>query len=145
MYDFIHKNPENLVIKAAKESDIIQTYKKPKKWYQIFQKAEDTGKIDTRKFIDLDKVRATHSNIDKLYGQYNSSGETIDKFFNGVKKLKRGTIIKNIGSTILALGVVLPAVMLADRFLRHDNKDFAVETQVKEDIEKERQQQTDTP
>ena len=145
LYDFIHKNPENLVIKAAKESDIIQTYKKPKKWYQIFQKAEDTGKIDTRKFIDLDKVRATHSNIDKLYGQYNSSGETIDKFFNGVKKLKRGTIIKNIGSTILALGVVLPAVMLADRFLRHDNKDFAVETQVKEDIEKERQQQTDTP
>ena len=91
------------------------------------------------KFIDLKEIRATHANIDKLYTQYNSSGESINQFFNGVKKLKRGTILKNIGSTIFALGIILPSIMLADRFIRSDNKDFAVETQVREDLQKEKQ------
>lgn len=140
LYEFIHKNPDNMVVDVAKQSDIIQTYKKPKKWYQIFTKAEDTGKIDTRKYIDLDEVRGTHKKMSKLYKQFNESGQSADEFFSGVRKLKRGSILKNMGSTIFALGVVLPAIMLADRLLKPGNKEFAVEKHVKAQIAKEKEE-----
>lgn len=140
LYEYLHKNPDNMVVDVAKQSDIIQTYKKPKKWYQIFTKAEDTGKIDTRKYINLDDVRNTHKNMSKLYKQFNESGETIDEFFNGVRKLKRGSIIKNMGSTIFALGIVLPGIMLADRLLKPNNKEFAVEKHIKEQLKQEKAQ-----
>lgn len=139
LYDFINTSCDNVVVKAAKQSDIIQTYKKPKKWYQIFKKAEDTGKIDTRKYIDLKNVRQTHSNIAKLYEQFNQSGQTVDEFFHDVRKLKRGSIMKNMGSTIFALGVFLPSIMLADRLLKPNNKEFAVEKDIKEQIKKEKE------
>ena len=138
LYEYLHKNPDNLVVKAAKESDIIQTLKSPKKWYQIFNKAEDTGKIDTRKYINLNEVRDTHKNMAKLYKQFNESGQSIDDFFKGVRKLKRGSIIKNMASTIFALGIVLPSIMLADRFLKPNNKEFAVEKEIKEQIAQNR-------
>lgn len=142
LYDFIKtetdkgisKQTKNGVIDAATQSDLIQTYKKPKKWYQIFKKAEDTQLLDTRKYIDLKEVRQTHSNISKLYSQFEQSGQTAEEFFKGVRKLKRGSIMKNMGSTIVALGVVLPGIMLADRFLRDDNKEFAVEKRIKEEL-----------
>lgn len=143
LYDFIKaetdkgitKQAKNTVIDVATQSDLIQTYKKPKKWYQIFKKAEDTQLLDTRKYIDLKKVRETHANVGKLYSQFEKSGQTVDEFFNGVRKLKRASIMKNMASTILALGVVLPAVMLADRLLRDGNKEFAVEKRIKEELE----------
>lgn len=142
LYDFIKaetdkgltKQSKNSVIDAATHSDLIQTYKKPKKWYQIFKKAEDTQLLDTRKYIDLKQVRQTHSNINKLYDQFKQSGQTADEFFKEVRKLKRGSIMKNMGSTIVALGIVLPSIMLADRFLRDDNKEFAVEKRIKEEL-----------
>ena len=142
LYDFIKaetdkgaaKQATNGVVDAATQSDIIQTYKKPKKWYQIFKKAEDTKLLDTRKYIDLKEVRQTHGNISKLYSQFEQSGQTVDEFFKGVRKLKRGSIMKNMGSTIFALGVVLPGLMLADRFLRGDNKEFAVEKRIKDEL-----------
>jgi hypothetical protein len=140
LYDFIKSETgvtnkkKNEIINVATQSDIIQTYKKPKKWYNIFAKAEDTNLLDTRKYIDLEQVRTTHSNIEKLYSQYEKSGQTVDEFFKGVRKLKRGSILKNMGSTIVALGVVLPSLMLADRLFRGDNKEFAVEKRIKEEM-----------
>lgn len=142
LYDFIKSETDkgingakkNSVIEAATQSDIIQTYKKPQKWYKIFSKAEDTNLLDTRKYIDLKQVRETHSNIDRLYSQFEKSGQTADEFFKGVRKLKRGSILKNMGSTIIALGVVLPAIMVADRYLRDGNKEFAVEKRIKEEL-----------
>lgn len=134
LYEYLHNNPENMVVDAAKQSDIIQTYKKPEKWYQFFKKSEDTGKIDTRKYIDLNKIRDTHKNISKLYGQFKESGQNVDEFFKDVRRLKRGSIVKNIGSTILALGVILPGIMLADRLLKPDNKEFAVEKAIRAEL-----------
>lgn len=124
LYDFIHNNPDNMVVKVAKQSDIIETVK-------------DTGAIDTRKYIDMDEVRTTHKNMSKLYKQYSESGQTVEEFFNGVRKLKRASVLKNIGSTIFALGVVLPSIMLADRFLKPDNKEFAVEKEVRAQLNQE--------
>ncbi len=118
LYEFAVK-PEtnNFVIEMAKKSDIISLDKA-------------TGKVDTRKYIDLDDLKGVGSKIEKLINQYEKSGEDLDTFFKSVRKLKRASVIKNIGSCIGALGVLAPAVMLAIRFLGND-KDY----QVKKDVE----------
>lgn len=124
LYEFIHKNPENKVIKAAKESKIIHMYNK-------------TNKIDTRKYIDLDEIKNVYNNINSLYTQYQDAlkkGDTTEKFFSKVKKLKRNSILTNIGSCMFALGVVTPAIMLAKRFLSKDNAEFQTKKEIREKL-----------
>lgn len=140
IYEFLHKNPENDIVKVAKDSDIISMYEKPKKWYQIFDKAEYTDKIDTRKFIDLKGIKKTYDKIDTLYKQFlkaTAKGETSDEFFKGVKKLKRHSIITNIGTCIFALSVVTPAAMLAKRLLGKDNAEFQTKKEIREQLIKD--------
>lgn len=137
LYDFIHQNPENEVVKVAKKSDIIENYKVRKKGILgYFQKKIDTGKIDTRKYIDMDNMKNTHKNIKKLYNQYKASGQDIDTFFDGVRKLKRNSIKTNIAASMISLGVILPGLMLAKRILSND-KEFATSKRIREKIEKE--------
>ncbi len=140
IYEFLHKNPENAVVKVAKDSDIISMYEKPKKWYQIFKKPEYTDKIDTRKFIDLNDIKDTYKKVDTLYKQFldaTAKGETSDKFFEGVKKLKRHSIITNIGTCIFALSIVTPAAMLAKRLLGKDNAEFQTKKEIREQLIKD--------
>lgn len=137
LYEFVHKNPENLIVKTAKMSDVIETYKESQ---GLFKKAKDTGKIDTRKFIDLKEVEGVKDKIELLYKQYKealSKGETSSEFFNKVKNLKRGSVITNIGACALALGVLTPAAMLLNRFLSKDNQEFETKKQVREQLIKE--------
>lgn len=127
LYEFIHKNPENKVIKAAKKSDIIKLLK-------------NTDKIDTREFIDLGEVKGVKDKIAELYGQYKDAltkGETSDKFFSGVRKLKRKSIIGNIGACILALGVITPAAMLLKRYSDKSGKEFQTKREIKEQLIRE--------
>ena len=124
LYEFLHTNPENLIVKTAKQSDIISLYK-------------NTDKIDTRKYIDLEDVKDIHNKIETLYKQYKealSKGEPSDKFFSGVKKLKRSSIIANIGSCIMALGVITPAIMLAKRIFTHDDTEFQTKKEIREKL-----------
>lgn len=137
LYEFLHKNPDNLVVKTAKISDIIETYKEPQ---GLFKKAKDTGKIDTRKYIDLKDVEGIKDKLEKLYSQYKealSKGETSEQFFNQVKKLKRGSILTNIGSCMFALGVLTPAVMLLNRLASNDNQEFETKKRIREQLIKE--------
>lgn len=119
IYKFAVK-PENknLVIEFAKQSDIIELVK-------------DSDKVDTRRFINLDDLREVNKKLEKLLGQYESSGETLDEFFKSVKKLKKSAILKNIGSCIGALGILAPAIMLLTRKFG-SGSDY----QVRKDIEK---------
>lgn len=118
MYKFaVNPKTENLIIDMAKKADIISLDKV-------------TGKVDTRKYIDLNDLKSVGAKIEKLLSQFEQSGEDIDAFFKSVRKLKRGSVIKNIGACIGALGVIAPAIMLAVRYLG-DNKDY----QVKKDVE----------
>ncbi len=140
LYEYIHNNPENVVVKAAKKSDIIENYKvREKGILGFFKKKINTGKIDTRKYIDMNSMRETHANIKKLYGQFKASGQDVDTFFNQVRKLKRNSIKMNIGSTIGALGVILPGLMLAKRILSNDTE-FATTKRIREKLENERKQ-----
>lgn len=106
---------KNLVIEMASMSDIINFDKTSKK-------------VDTRQFIDLAELRGVSNKLEKLLGQFENSGETLDTFLTAVKKLKRQSVLKNIGSCIGALGIIAPAIMLLVRKLNP-------EYQVKKDIE----------
>ena len=127
IYEFLHKNPENEIVKVAKDSDIISVFEK-------------TDKIDTRKFIDLNDIKKTYEKIDTLYKQFleaTAKGDTSAKFFEGVKKLKRHAIITNIGTCIFALSIVTPAAMLAKRLLGKDNAEFQTKKEIREQLIKE--------
>ena len=137
LYNFLHKNPDNEIVKIAKKSDIISMYKKPNKWYQIFKKKEITDKIDTRKYIDLEEIRGVNNKLEELFSQYQKAineGQTSEAFFKGVKKLKRGSIMMNIGTCMFALGVVTPGIMLAKRFLRKDDVEFKTKAEVRKQL-----------
>ena len=127
LYEFLNKNPENMIVKVAKQSDVISMY-------------EDTGKIDTRKYIDLEEVRGINKKLETLYKQYKEAlakGETSEKFFNGVKKLKRNSVVMNIGACILALGVITPLIMLAKRMSDKDDVEFKTKAHIREQLKNE--------
>jgi len=141
LYEFLVKNPDNAVVKFAKQSDLISMHKSvEKKFLGIPIKFKTTDKIDTRKFIDLSEIENIASKLEELYSQYKTSlskGETIDKFFNGVKSLKRKSILMNIGTCILALGVVTPAIMLLKRMSSNDDQEFQTKKEIREQLIKE--------
>lgn len=112
-------NPEtdNLVVDMAKKSDIISMYKK-------------TGKVDTRKYVDLDDLRSISGKLEKLLKQFENSGESADTFMTQVRKLKRASVLKNLGSCIGVLGILVPAIILMMRKFGSNT-----EYQVKKDIE----------
>ena len=137
LYEFLHKNPDNIIVKASKQSDIIKMYPKERKWYEFFKKKEYTDKIDTREYIDLKDVKGVEKKINELYGQYKESikkGETTDKFFAGVRKLKHKSVIADIAACAIALGVITPGIMLAKRFLLHDDTEFQTKKDIREQL-----------
>ena len=110
IYDFIHNNPENFIVKTAKTAGLI---------------TEKDGKIDTRLFIDTKKIKDIKENLAALDEQFRVSKLGKDAFMKKVVNLKRWCIGKNIGTCILALGVVVPGIMVLARHL-NDDKDFEV-------------------
>ena len=108
----------------AKQAEIIKLHK-------------PTGKIDTRHYIDLKKVESVYNNVKELYGQYQKElkkGVKIDEFLSGVKKLKRNSIITNIGACILALGVITPGLMLVKRLLAKEDVEFQTKKEIREKL-----------
>ena len=143
LYKYAVKHHEdNLVAKMAKESDIITMMKKPKYNIPIIGGIlkEKTDKVDTRAFIELgtdevDKfggLRGVCKKLEKLLNQYEhrKPDEDIDTFMRAVRKLKRASVLKNMGACIGALGVLAPALMLLLRQFG-DNSEY----QVKKDVE----------
>lgn len=115
IYEFAVNEKNNLVLDFAKKSDIIELFK-------------NSDKVDTRRYIDLAKLRGVNTKLEKLLNYYESSGMDLDKFLSEVRKLKKLSVLGNIGACIGALGIIAPSVML---FLRKFDSDY----QVKKDIE----------
>lgn len=127
LYEFLHNNPDNMIVKAAKDSDIIKLYEK-------------TNKIDTREYINLDHVERLNKSVDELYKEYKQAiakGKTSEEFFKSVKKLKRQSILTSLGTCIFALGVVAPGLMLLKRFTSGDDKEFQTKKLIREQLIRE--------
>ena len=103
---------------------------------EVVDKKAKVQIADTRRYIDLGDLRGVASKVEKLLGQFEGSGESIDAFMDIIRKAKRSAIRTNIGSCIGALGVLAPTIMLLTR-------KFGPETeyQVKKDIEAKLTQQ----
>lgn len=122
IFDYIIKNPDNWVVKAAKKSGLVQRVK-------------NKNLVDTSQYIDTDKVKKLAKNIEKLHGQYKESKQPLTEFFGQVKTLKRNSILKNMGICVLALGVLVPAIMIGVRYMQGD-KDFQVKKDIEEQLKK---------
>lgn len=128
IYEFICTNKDNIVVKTAKKAGIISTHK-------------ETGKVDTQHFIDIEKVKEVSKKLEKLHSLFNDAkiinGETVEKFFDKTISLKRNSIIKNIGTCMGVLGLVVPGMMLALRYAHKDNQEFAVKKEIHEKMKKQ--------
>ena len=127
LYEFLHNNPQNAIVQYAKQSDLIKLLK-------------NSDKIDTRAYIDLKEVEGLHDKVAELYGQYKDAlkqGESSDEFFKQLRKLKRSSILKNIGACILALGVITPGIMLIKRLTAKSGSEFQTKTEIKEELIRE--------
>ncbi len=127
LYEFIHNNPQNEIVKIAKQSDVLTTYKK-------------IDKIDTRAFVDFDELKGVNKQVEELYTQYKNAvrkGETTDEFFSKLRKLKRNSINMNIGACIFALGVITPAIMLLKRKTDKSGSEFQTKKDIKDELIKE--------
>ena len=128
MLEYIHNNPDDFVVQMAKKSDILPTLKH----------ATQADNVDYRKFIDLDEFQGVAEKLKKLAGKFEDFKQTdvkdksLEAFLKSVKKLKRISVLANIGACIGALGVLAPALMIAMRKF-DKNQGF----QVKEDLKKE--------
>lgn len=146
LYEFLQKNPENKIIQFAKQSDVLTTYKtKSKIGFKESLKRlshgqslyDNTNKIDSRAFNDLEELKGISSQIEELYGQYKAAiknNESSDKFFEKVRKLKRGSIRMNIGACIMALGVITPTIMLIKRMTDKSGPEFQTKKEIKEQL-----------
>lgn len=122
VYKFIHNNPENFIVKMAKKADIVQIEKK-------------SGAIDTRKYIDIKDFKDLKERLKKL--SKSSENQNIDTFMKKVRTLKRNAIFKNMGICIGALGIGVPLMMIASRYIIPNNKEYQVAQVAKKKLAEE--------
>lgn len=142
IYDFICNklNKDNIIVKMAKKSDIIS----------VVDKKNLNSEVDTRAYIDIDEVKGVKEKLSKVFEQFGrftekmkeknpkmTDDEILETFLKDLRKLKRGSIRKNIGACIAALGIVAPAIMVALRFADKNNRDFQVKKQIEKQLEQE--------
>jgi len=132
IYEFVNTNPDNLIVKMAKKCDVIKTIKNTElRDEKTHKPISGTGSIDNRKFIDPEEIKAIRDHLKTLWDKSVEAGNA-EKFLEKVKHAKRGATLKNIGACIGFLGVLMPAMIVAWRFMDKDNKEY----QVRADIEK---------
>ncbi len=143
LYDSLFKKGDNLLVQMMKKAEIVKTVK-------------NSDKIDSTQFIDPESIKGSvekvkknwftnktktkvnigfKEHVEKFYKAAQESGN-IDDFFKTAIKTKRWSIMKNMGASIGALGIVVPGIMVAMRYLDKDNKEFAVKKELKEKLMK---------
>lgn len=135
IYESLFEKGDNLIVKMAKKSGIITTIK-------------DSESIDSQAFIDINEIKGTKDKkgkitpgikdkIENLYNSFKKSGKGTDEFFNEVIKMKKASIVKAIGTSMGLLGIAIPGFILLSRFMKEDNKEFRVKTEMKEKLQNE--------
>ena len=129
LLDYIHNNPDDFTVQMAKKSDVLPTLKN----------ATQADNVDYRRFIDLDEFKGVAEKLSKLNDKFEQfkltdlKDKSLEAFLKNVKKVKRTSILKNMGACIGVLGVLAPAIMVLTRKMDKENQGF----QVKEDLKKQ--------
>lgn len=120
IYDFIFKNQDNTVIKAAKTSGIISTLK--------------NNKIDPRKYIDIDEIKQFTKNL-QTYIDIGKKSNNTKKFLTKIRTTKVISTIISIGSCCLSLGYLVPKYMYEYRNKQQNgSKDFHVRVEYEKEL-----------
>ena len=112
LYKFIFENQDNIVVESAKKSGIIET----------IEDNEGKLKIDTRKYIDTDKIKNLAKDL-QIYIEKSEKFSDIDKYINNVRKLKVISTGVMIGICCLFLGYFVPKFMYQYRQKQQDGND----------------------
>lgn len=148
IYETLFKKSDNLVVQMAKKADIIHTIDEDDWGNRILKafglKEHDNSmhEIDSQKYIDIEEFKGVKTKIKNLYDAMQKYLEknpekTSEDFLKEIQRLKRFAIFKNIGSSIGVLGIVIPGIMVAVRYMKKDNKEFQVKTELKEKLKKQ--------
>lgn len=160
IYESLFNKGENIIVQMAKKADIIRTVdesdwiSKLLKTFGFKEHDNSMHEIDSQKYIDMDSIKGTSTTpgikrkIENLYDAMKkyleqNKGKTSEDFFKEITKLKRHAVMKNIGSSIGVLGVIIPGVMVAVRYMKKDNKEFQVKTEMKEKLKQQELSQND--
>lgn len=138
LYEFIYdvKNADNTVIKAAKQSGVINTFKKGNTLQKWFGMAKDTGIIDPHKFIDAADIDSIATNITKIANKAPKEKVALNKFLKTCAKFKVGSVAANMGISCLFLGIILPYAMMKYRANQQNgNTDFHVQSEIEKQLE----------
>ena len=74
-------------------------------------------------------------NVDEL--SESDKVKLLEKYLNKVKSKNRAATLKNIGACIGLLGIVMPTILVAWRFMDKDNKAYQVRTDIENKLKAE--------
>lgn len=119
--NFFTENPDNILVKAAKQSKIVSTVK------------DKTGKIfiDTSKYIDLKEAEKLAENLKNIDKCYKCSNMPVSKFINKLKILKIASVGANVGISCLFLGYLIPKMIYEYRNKKTGTTKFHVAENIK--------------
>ena len=127
LYDFIFKNQNHPVVKAAKKSGIIST---------ITTKTGETL-IDTRKYINPKDIQKLTKELNKFIDSNKLSKMSSNGYLKKIKALKVGSTLANIAICCLSLGYIVPKLMFKHREKNQNGKnDFHVKTEYEKELAK---------
>ena len=136
IYKFIHENQTNDIVKMAKKADIVP----------VVNKRKGDLRIDTRAYLDINDFKDLKDRLKKLLekSEERLAGKNADdrikgleEFLKEVKKSKRHAIFKNMGICITALGVGVPMLMIASRYLIPNNREYKVREAAAKELAKQ--------
>ena len=136
IYKFIHENQTNDIVKMAKKADIVP----------VVNKRKGDLRIDTRAYLDINDFKDLKDRLKKLLekSEERLSGKNADEriqgledFLKEVKKAKRFAIFKNMGICVTALGVGVPLLMVASRYLIPNNREYKVREAAAKELAKQ--------
>ncbi len=119
--NFITQNPDNIIVQAAKKSNIVSTVK---------DKAGNSV-VDTSKYIDMKAIDNLVENLKNIDNKFKVSDEPVKKFLNKAKALKVTSVMTNIGISCLFLGYVIPKLVYKYREMKTGTTKFHVEENLK--------------
>ena len=120
----------------AKKADIVS----------VVNKKKGDLRIDTRAYLDIADFKDLKDRLHKLLTSCEErlSGKNADEriqgledFLKEVKKAKRFAIFKNMGICVTALGVGVPLLMVASRYLIPNNREYKVREAAAKELAKQ--------
>lgn len=125
--NFIINNPDNIVVKAAKKSNIVST-------------AVDAGGkqvVDTSKYINTKAMEELAEQLKNIDSTFKASGQDVGKYLKKSQWLKVGSVAANIGISCLFLGYLIPKAIYAFREMKTGSTKFHVAEDIKKNNKKD--------